>query len=144
MIQEARLQDSAALSFALAGNATLTLRSTKTGARYTYRVRQAEDKPGLFFVSFLRGSDNEGDYSYMGLIRGGKFQLTAKSQLKTDSLPVLAFEWVFRRLSAGAATAGVEIWHAGKCGRCGRTLTVPESIQQGFGPECVTKMAVAA
>lgn len=31
----------------------------------------------------------------------------------------------------------VEIWHEGKCGRCGRQLTVPESIESGFGPECV-------
>ncbi|MGQ4872128.1 MAG: DUF6011 domain-containing protein, partial [Candidatus Thorarchaeota archaeon] len=28
----------------------------------------------------------------------------------------------------------VRIWHEGKCGRCGRRLTVPESIESGYGP----------
>src|SRR5882672_9405186 len=34
----------------------------------------------------------------------------------------------------------IEIWHSGSCGRCGRTLTVPESVLSGFGPECINKM----
>jgi len=29
------------------------------------------------------------------------------------------------------------VFHEGACGRCGRTLTVPESIASGFGPECI-------
>jgi hypothetical protein len=31
----------------------------------------------------------------------------------------------------------VEFWHEGKCGRCNRKLTVPSSIESGFGPECI-------
>ena len=27
----------------------------------------------------------------------------------------------------------IEIWHEGKCGKCGRTLTVPDSIINGLG-----------
>lgn len=30
----------------------------------------------------------------------------------------------------------VEVWHEGSCGRCGRKLTVPSSIETGLGPEC--------
>ena len=30
----------------------------------------------------------------------------------------------------------VEVWHEGICGRCGRKLTVPESVERGLGPEC--------
>lgn len=37
----------------------------------------------------------------------------------------------------------VEVWHEGKCCRCGRKLTVPESIESGIGPECAGKMAGA-
>jgi hypothetical protein len=29
------------------------------------------------------------------------------------------------------------VWHEGSCARCGKKLTVPESIESGFGPECV-------
>jgi hypothetical protein len=35
---------------------------------------------------------------------------------------------------------GVVIWHEGRCGRCGRRLTVPESIESGYGPECIGKI----
>jgi hypothetical protein len=31
----------------------------------------------------------------------------------------------------------IEIWHEGRCGKCGRTLTVPDSIANGLGPECI-------
>ena len=30
----------------------------------------------------------------------------------------------------------LEVWHEGRCGRCNRALTVPESIASGIGPEC--------
>lgn len=35
----------------------------------------------------------------------------------------------------------VEVWHDGKCGRCRRDLTVPESVARGLGPECAEKGA---
>ena len=61
-----------ARAFLLAGNARLTLRSLKTGARFTYRVRakdasadQLGDR-GPFFVSLLSGPDNEADYQFLG------------------------------------------------------------------------------
>jgi predicted metal-dependent hydrolase len=31
---------------------------------------------------------------------------------------------------------GFNVHHEGKCGRCGRLLTVPSSIESGIGPEC--------
>jgi hypothetical protein len=34
---------------------------------------------------------------------------------------------------------GYKVQHAGRCGRCARTLTVPSSIELGLGPECATK-----
>lgn len=37
----------------------------------------------------------------------------------------------------------VEVWHEGSCGRCGRKLTVPESIANGLGPECAEKVGAA-
>jgi hypothetical protein len=57
-----------ARAFALAGNATLTISSLKTGVRFTYKVRQAKDQktgeltPDMYFVSLLNGPDNENDY----------------------------------------------------------------------------------
>jgi hypothetical protein len=37
----------------------------------------------------------------------------------------------------------IEIWHEGKCGKCGRQLTVPSSIETGIGPECIKTLSKA-
>lgn len=127
--------------FITGGKAYFTLRSAKTGARFTYRVAAAER--GGFFVSLLNGPDNWANYRYIGLIGANdkRFRLTAKSAASGDASSVKAFMWTWNRLAAGQSIDGVEIWHEGKCGRCGRKLTVPESIETGFGPECATKAA---
>jgi hypothetical protein len=94
----------------------------------------------MFFVSYLTGSDNTSDYSYVGIIRSGaipELLLTKKSRLTFDSTPVKAFNWVLAHLTNNMMPTGVDIYHEGRCGRCGRPLTVPESISSGFGPECV-------
>ena len=62
----------AAEAFLLGGNATVTLVSTKTGTRFTYKIRAADDGKA-FFVSLLSGPDNEGDYKYLGRIAGDRF-----------------------------------------------------------------------
>jgi hypothetical protein len=131
-------------AFMLAGNAYFTLRSEKTGTRYTYAVSKADAEPGkpeVWFVGFLTGPDNTSDYQYLGILRDGRFKLTAKSKLNADSLPVKAFAWTWEHLDN---LHGVEVWHEGRCGRCGRRLTVPESIERGFGPECITLLGRAA
>lgn len=128
------------LAFVTGGKAFFTLRSVKTGVRYTYRVTQNEK--GGWFVSLLDGPDNWSNYKYIGFIGQSdrRFRVTAKSTLPATSTPVRAFTWTWERLSSGRSIEGVEVWHEGKCGRCGRKLTVPESIQTGFGPECATKL----
>lgn len=128
------------LAFIMSGNAVVTLQSLKTGKRYTYRINQPkENADSRWFVSLLTGPDNTEDYKYLGMIRGQVFRLTAKSAVPKEALPIVAFDWVFRRLVAGKSLDGVEVWHAGRCGRCGRPLTVPESIASGYGPECINK-----
>jgi hypothetical protein len=132
-----QLQAAAALGFMLAGKATFTLRSLKTGARYTYRVTKHDTNP-IWFVKLMTGPDNEESYSYIGVIQNKNFRTTAKSKLPVSSAPCQAIWWVLKQLVDDTQAIGqVEIWHAGKCGRCGRTLTVPESIDSGFGPECI-------
>lgn len=78
-------------AFMLAGNATITVRSTITGNRFTYRIRQAKDKP-LWFVSVLTGPDNETAFSYIGIIRDKTFSHTAKSKVTSGALSAKAAE----------------------------------------------------
>lgn len=137
----ARFQSAtAAREFALGGNAVVTLQSEKTGARFTYKIRAAQDG-AVSFVSVLTGQDNESDYSYLGIIKGATFARTGKSRIGADAPSVLAMDWAWKALSAGRLPAQLAIFHEGRCGRCNRLLTVPESIESGFGPECSRRMA---
>ena len=52
-----------------------------------------------------------------------------------------AFSWVHARLSSNMnLPESVVIHHENRCGRCGKRLTVPESIESGYGPECIKLM----
>jgi len=130
----------AAIRFMLAGNATVTLRSAQTNARFTFRIRASEDGR-IHFVSLLNGPDNETAYAYFGYIRRGVFfHGGAKAKVGADAPSAKAFSWSWMKLSQNTMPPKLEIWHEGRCGRCARKLTVPESVASGFGPECAGKM----
>ena len=140
-----KLNSADALKFVLAGHSIFTIRKIETDGRFTYRVTVPEDQkehPTLYFVSVLTGSDNNSDYSYIGYIRAQNngsytFYYGNKSKLSKTAPSVVVFEAVFNLLLQGIELKKLEIWHEGKCGRCGRTLTVPESIESGYGSECI-------
>jgi hypothetical protein len=132
--------------FMLAGNARLTLRSLRSGAHFTYRVARAKDQDGasknLWFVSVLSGPDNETDYSYAGLLEPvgdalPPLRLTAKSRVGATAPSVVAWNWFLGWLQVeGWHAPSLEVRHEGRCGRCGRLLTHPDSLDRGIGPEC--------
>lgn len=134
----------------VAGNATLTLVSTATSVRYTYKVKKAAERPGspeAWFVSLLTGSNNERDYTYIGMLRREAgalaFRTTANSKLNMDSVPAKALAWTVRMLTADRLPEALQVWHEGRCCRCGRKLTVPESVASGLGPDCAQVAAAA-
>lgn len=128
----------AARKFILGGNARVTIRSKVSGVRFSYRVRKSEDG-SIFFVSVLTGSDNEGDYTYAGTLKPSeRFRHGVKSKIQAGAPSVKAFDWVWAQLlTKETLPETLEVFHEGRCGRCNRALTVPESIESGFGPECI-------
>lgn len=133
-----------ARAFLLAGNARMTITSKKTGTRFTYKVRHDEDRP--WFVSVLTGSDNESDYTFFATIfANGECRHGRRSSIGEEAPSAVAFQWLWRQLQKpGALPETIEVHHEGRCGRCGRALTVPESIESGFGPECINHVDLAA
>lgn len=117
--------------YILAGHATFTIRNPQTGTRFTYTVKKPDVRP-FYFVGLLSGPDNTADYEYLGVVDHGVFRLTAKSHVSATAPSAQAFEWLSRHWEDDR----VEVWHEGRCGRCGRRLTVPESIESGIGPVC--------
>lgn len=141
--------------FAIGGQARFTVQPPQSFAEagslpshYTYLVRRFDGRHGWkgYSVLLLTGPDNTQDYSYLGMLDPnlGGVRLTGKSKLAEDSWPVKILRRVMARLWAGEGqaieTAGWKVHHEGRCARCGRTLTVPESVESGFGPECIKKV----
>ena len=134
--------------FILAGKATFTVHNNK-GDHYTYRVTKAEEKGTwgvTWFVSVLTGPNNTRDYTYVGLLNSntGTIRHTKASQFDANSLVAKVFNWAVGRVvwadRLNALPNGYGIKHEGRCGRCGRMLTTPESIDIGIGPECLGKL----
>jgi hypothetical protein len=106
--------------FALAGNATFTVTSRRTGV--------------------MRGPDNETNYTFLGTIfNGTDYRHGRRSMIAPDAPSAVAFAWIWAHINDDLSQA-VDIHHAGKCCRCGRKLTVPSSIESGIGPECERQM----
>jgi hypothetical protein len=129
--------------FVTAGKATFTLSSTRTGARFTYKVSAIKDAPARFFVALLTGPDNTNDYAYIGLIDNLKFRRTAKSKASEDAPSIKAIGFFCEQvLARDTMPACLEVRHEGRCGRCHHPLTTPESIDRGIGPDCAEKMGL--
>lgn len=141
-------------NFVTAGKATFTIKvaenARKDKEHYTFRVvfKKGDNKfRDTYFVSMLTGPDNTSDYTYVGIldVNSGVVKTTAKSKISKDSFPLRLLNRTLYRLwrgeEAAITNAGFDLYHEGKCGRCGRSLTVPESIESGIGPDCATKMA---
>ena len=134
--------------FFTAGHAVFTVGNPK-GEHYTFRIQRPKpqtegpyaDRVSPLFVSLLVGPDNTRDYAYMGIFDHSEhrpLRLTQKSKVTYDSRPVKVFGWAVNLVRNGKPVPeGYSIQHEGRCGRCGRALTVPESVQSGFGPECI-------
>jgi hypothetical protein len=119
-------------------------------SHYTYQVRLKKAKnnyPDTFFVSLLTGPDNTSDYTYIGILNAqtGIVRTTPKSKFPPETFPVRLINRIFYRIWANETeiieSNGYDLHHEGRCGRCGRRLTVPESIETGLGPECAGKVA---
>jgi len=132
---KSKLSNSEALSFILAGNATFTCKNTNTGNRFTFKVKEKKNTD-IRYVSVMSGTDNESSYSYIGFIIGGKFLYGGTSKISRSAQSIKVAEYIISNLFGNTLPSFIEIWHSGSCGKCGRKLTDPESIQSGLGPFC--------
>lgn len=126
-----------ALKFIFAGKSVVTFVNTNTGNRFTFKVKQAKDS-NLFFVSVLTNPDV---YTYIGTCVEGNYKHGKKSNITVDAQSVKVFEFMLSRLKSDNLPEFLEVWHEGFCGKCGKRLTVPSSILNGLGPDCIKKLS---
>ena len=124
-----------AIDFILGGKAFVTFQNPTTGNRFTYKVvkHKLDD---VYFVNVLTGPDT---YQFLGSIKNYTFKHSKKSKISVDSKSVIVFDYVIHHLGMGTLNASIEIFHDGRCGKCGRQLTDPISVETGLGPHCRKK-----
>jgi len=136
------------LQYIFGGKSTFTLQSVASGERFTYQIVQSAKRPGdtrppVFFVTVLTGPDNSSDYAFVGTIFERKtYKFSPKAGFTMQSPSVKAFQWAFAKFVEGVVPDQLEFWPTTNCARCGRPLTVPTSVHNGFGPDCITKVGV--
>lgn len=145
--------------YVLGGHGVVTLLSKRTGRRFTYKLTEPRNRAeGRLFISVLTGAENSSDYTWLGTLfsepsrwRGRdyppRWSHSNRSAISDQAPSAKAAAWLFERIVRGsdedldALLAQSEVWHEGRCGACGRKLTVPESVQSGIGPVCAAKAA---
>ena len=124
------------------GHGTFTLLSLSSYNRFTYKIGTPENQYP-YFVSVLTGPDNTSDYTFIGTIFENGDTLTYRASKKSPvgdkAQSNLALHWFLSHINANVKPASVAFYHEGRCGRCGRKLTTPESVKRGLGPHCATK-----
>ena len=130
--------------YVLAGSAKFTIESKKSSKHFTYHVRCARNSlecESLHFVGVLTHPDNEKDYRYLGTIFDeSRYYHGKKSKIRPDAPSAIAFRWLWAHIDQ--LPDCVKFHKSSYCCRCGRTLTVPKSIELGIGPECALKLGI--
>jgi hypothetical protein len=159
--------------FLLAGQAIFTVQNPR-GEHFTFKIEKSDPTPQFptakYFAYVLAGPDNTSDYRYLGMIKEPKnartvyhlhaTQATRKAGYSEASPVFKVCDWAIKvivhggyslEVKDGAVVAvkpgvpdGYMIAHAGRCGKCGRLLTNPESLVRGIGPECAGNLRVSA
>ena len=137
-----------------AGNSIFTIYSPSR--HYTFKIRQrrvkahernAQGNPLKqekmpFYVYLLTGQENTSDYTYIGVYnpRYNSFHLTKSSKFNDETKAVKVLRWGLRMVADGDWSSpnvqGYGVISEGRCCKCGRTLTAPESISDGIGAKC--------
>ena len=139
-------------AFVLAGRAVFTVTSKATGKRFTYRVKapsvvtdagghKTDHDANVRFVEVLTGCDEQ--YNYLGQIWVDNLRYTRgkKSRIGVNAPSHLAFNYAWQAI-VNDDLRKLDVQHEGHCARCGKSLTVPESIASGFGPSCRARLGL--
>ena len=145
------------IDYLLAGKAIITVKSLgerkpNMPERVTYKIAcKRGDKPeeaDIWFINVLTGANNNSDYTYLGYIKYMRssnlieYRRDGKSRIGVDAPSHIIWDHVFKLFAQRRVHDKLEVWHEGRCVRCGLRLTDPDSIARGMGSHCagVTKI----
>jgi len=129
-----------------AGRSVLTFRNPATGGHLTVKATQLKDKEDrkkklpIFFVNVRIQGDGDTGYVFGGTI----FNDTMRMKLSKNATPGSQVEkvmvWLMGMINKPQSLRdrNIAVLHEGRCCRCALPLTHPESINTGFGPDCLS------
>lgn len=128
-----------------AGRAKLTFRNTEKESHMTIQVKQARDKNDrkkklpIFFLSVSLLGDRQTGYIHAATIfqDTNNIKLSSAAQNNEQLFKVVQFIWNALANPQILKDKKVALLHEGRCCRCSMPLTHPESINTGFGPDCL-------
>jgi len=109
-------------------------------------------------IHVLVGPNNQRDWRPLARIEGPYLRTLRPGEARNHRIPMYrgrlesisaeadsfkALAWAWKAAHRGDL-GEVEPMHVGECGRCGRELTKPESIERGIGPVCWEKLKSGA
>lgn len=133
-----------ALDYIMGGNSIFTL--VVGEKRYTYKILERINGFGQQFYSVmvLVGPDNVNNYRRFARIMEidgmPKLELVSKTTNYIEYFEYIKMLYYGLLFQDYSKISTWQVWHTGRCSRCGRLLTVPESIENGIGPECANKI----
>jgi hypothetical protein len=114
--------------------APFTVRSKVTGKDYTFRIARVPYN-GRWY-SHVNVETGYLNFQYLGFYTEGR--ILRKGKL-VDTPAALAAAWLLRNLENPGQLNAVDLFHTGRCLKCGRELTDAVSIEAGLGPVCIGK-----
>jgi len=114
--------------------APFTIRSKKSGKDYTFKISQVPFKDNNYI--HIKVETEYLNFKYMGWYRDGKI---INKKLEVNTPASQAVSWFLRQMFSNNfdnLNQSLDIFHLGKCLKCGKTLTDSNSIEVGFGPVC--------
>lgn len=129
MTDDKRIQDLATLPLLItAGNALLTFLSIATGKHFTFHFTEHKDNQGTYYS--VRHSNK-----IIGHIKDMAFHFYPRTKVISPEQEAMA--WIWKHvIHEPSLSKHLQVYHNGRCAKCGRKLTTPESINRGLGPEC--------
>lgn len=129
---------------ALIPNGVFTIKNLTSGTHRSFKIQTQELTsdffPGSRLLSLLTGSEpsHYRSWSSLGTLQADHTCRVFRKHEGTKFEALAAFACkALCDLTAGKVPGGIEVLGTKNCLRCNRMLTVPSSLHQGYGPECI-------
>lgn len=133
-------------TFMFQGKALFTLENKEKGTHITFSVKRLKkrrnqpEETNYFDVSVKAVGDKVYGHKYIGRIDRRNRVFNALRYIPKDDVGILTLNWIIQHwetLEKYENEGKLAMYHIGSCCKCGMPLTVPESIINGIGPQCM-------